>query len=106
MGGARDDYHENWGADYFDPLSRYDGLRAVRVNDLGAYVLGARRSYTPPAPEAPDRTLKVLPNLDVVAVGRPAPAELLMLESYSRRTGDHVWAVSRESLLAAVDAGR
>jgi hypothetical protein len=50
--------------------------------------------------------LKVLPNLDVVAVGRPAPGELLMLESYSRRTGDHVWTVSRESLLAAVDAGR
>jgi hypothetical protein len=104
--GARDDYRENWGADYFEALSRYDGLRAVRVNDLGAYVLGARRSYTPPGPEAPDRTLKVLPNLDVVAVGRPAPGELLMLESYSRRTGDHVWAVSRESLLAAVDAGR
>jgi hypothetical protein len=104
--GARDDYHENWGADYFKALSRYDGLRAVRVNELGAYVLGVRGSYTPPEPEAPERTLKVLPNLDVVAVGRPAPAELLVLETYGRRTGDHIWAVSRESLLAAVDAGR
>lgn len=105
-GGARDDYHENWGADYFDALSRYDGLRAVRLNDLGAYVLGVRKSYTPPEPEAPGRTVKVLPNLDVVAVGSLAPAELLVLESYARRTGDHVWTVSRESVLAAVDAGR
>nr|WP_230416073.1 helicase-associated domain-containing protein [Micromonospora tarapacensis] len=105
-GGARDDYHENWGADSFDALSRYDGLRAIRLNDLGAYVLGVRKSYTPPEPEAPVRTVKVLPNLDVVAVGRLSPAESLVLESYARRTGDHVWTVSRESLLGAVDAGR
>ena len=78
-GGARDDYHENWGADYIGALSRYDGLRAVRLNDLGAYVLGLSMSYTPPEPEAPGRTVKVLPNLDVVAVGRLAPAELLVL---------------------------
>jgi hypothetical protein len=31
---------------------------------------------------------------------------LLVLESYGRRTGDHVWTVSRERLLGAVDAGR
>ncbi|GAA0398819.1 hypothetical protein GCM10009541_47320 [Micromonospora gifhornensis] len=105
-GGVRDDYHENWGADSLDALSRYDGLRAIRLNDLGAYVLGVRRSYAPPEPEAPGRTVKVLPNLDVVAVERLSPAELLVLESYTRRTGDYVWTVSRESLLAAVDAGR
>lgn len=29
-----------------------------------------------------------------------------MLESYARRTGDHVWAVCRESLLEAPAAGR
>lgn len=104
--GARDDYHENWGADYFEALSRYDGLRAIRLNDLGAYVLGLSRSYTPPEAEAPERTLKVLPSLDVVTVGRPSPADLLVLESYARRTGDHVWTVSRESLLEGAAAGR
>jgi hypothetical protein len=50
--------------------------------------------------------VKVLPNLDIVAHGSLTPAELLILESYARRTGDHVWTVSRDSLLAAVDAGR
>jgi hypothetical protein len=104
--GARDDYRGNWGADYLGALSRYDGLRAIRLNDLGAYVLGISRTYVPPEPETPDRTLKVLPSLDVVAVGRPGPAELLVLESYARRTGDHVWTVSRESLLEAAAAGR
>jgi hypothetical protein len=37
--GARDDYGQLWGADRFDSLSRYDGLAAVRVNDLGAAIL-------------------------------------------------------------------
>ncbi len=37
--GARDDYGQLWGADRYDSLSRYDGLAAVRVNDLGAAIL-------------------------------------------------------------------
>ncbi len=37
--GARDDYRQLWGADRYDSLSRYDGLAAVRVNDLGAAIL-------------------------------------------------------------------
>lgn len=38
--GARPDFAHMWGADELAYLSRYDGLTAVRVNDLGAYVLG------------------------------------------------------------------
>jgi hypothetical protein len=37
--GARDDYRSLWGADQLTCLSRYDGLAAVRVNELGAAVL-------------------------------------------------------------------
>jgi hypothetical protein len=37
--GARDDYRSLWGADQLSCLSRYDGLVAVRVNELGAAVL-------------------------------------------------------------------
>ncbi|CAN5164625.1 hypothetical protein BH11ACT6_BH11ACT6_33300 [soil metagenome] len=33
--GARQDFHGNWGGDFFDALSRYDGLRAIRLNELG-----------------------------------------------------------------------
>ena len=36
---ARDDYRELWGADGYDSLSRYDGLAAIRVNELGAAIL-------------------------------------------------------------------
>jgi hypothetical protein len=36
---ARDDYRGLRGADGYDSLSRYDGLAAVRVNELGAAIL-------------------------------------------------------------------
>jgi hypothetical protein len=37
--GARDDYRFLWGTERYASLSRYDGLLAVRVNDLGAAIL-------------------------------------------------------------------
>jgi len=37
--GARDDYRGLWGGDRYACLSRYDGLVAVRVNQLGAAIL-------------------------------------------------------------------
>ena len=37
--GARNDYCGLWGADRYACLSRYDGLVAVRVNELGAAIL-------------------------------------------------------------------
>ena len=37
--GARDDYRELWGTERYDSLSRYDGLAAVRVNDLGTAIM-------------------------------------------------------------------
>ncbi|MGH3191485.1 MAG: hypothetical protein ACRDPY_42075 [Streptosporangiaceae bacterium] len=37
--GARDDYRSLWGADSYPSLSRYDGLRYLRVNELGTAIL-------------------------------------------------------------------
>jgi hypothetical protein len=37
--GARDDFRALWGTDGYACLSRYDGLVAVRVNELGAAIL-------------------------------------------------------------------
>jgi hypothetical protein len=37
--GARGDYRGLWGADGRDSLSRYDGLAAIRVSELGAAIL-------------------------------------------------------------------
>ena len=37
--GARGDYRDIWGGNQLAWLSRYDGLVAVRVNELGAAIL-------------------------------------------------------------------
>lgn len=106
--GARDDYRGNWGADDLDRLSRYDGLIAVRLNELGAYVLGQSPTYEPAGGTdvGVGRVLKVLPNLDVVVTGELRPADHLVLDAFSDRGSDRVWSLSPRSLLAAVDAGR
>jgi hypothetical protein len=105
--GARDDYHGNWGADDLDYLSRYDGLRAVRLNALGAYALGLTDTYQAPAANAAAAgVLKVLPNLDIVVTGELPAADRLTLDAYAQCTADRVWAMREATLLAAVDTGR
>lgn len=102
--GARDDYRDMWGGDFLDYLSRYDGLRAVRLNSLGAYAVGLTTGYE--ANGATRRTLKVLPNLDVVATGDVPAADRLVLDAFAAPMSDRVWSLSAASLLAALDAGR
>lgn len=104
--GARDDHHDNWGADDLDCLSRYDGLRAIRLNPLGAYAVGLTGDYMPPDSGHQPGTLKVLPNLDVVATGTVSAADKILLSSYAEQTNERVWSVSTASLLTAIDAGR
>ena len=105
--GARDDFRDNWGGDDLDALSRYDGLRAIRLTALGANVLGLTDTYQPGGPDTPRaQPLKVLPNLDIVATGDIPAADKLVLSAHAKQTGDRVWTVSAASLLAVVDAGR
>jgi hypothetical protein len=105
--GAREDFRENWGADELDALSRYDGLRSVRLTALGAYALGLTGAYQPSDTEmAHAAPLKVLSNLDIVATGEiPAPQRLLLC-AYAKQINDHVWTVCATSLLTALDSGR
>ncbi|MDQ3760873.1 MAG: helicase-associated domain-containing protein [Actinomycetota bacterium] len=102
--GARDDFRGNWGAADLDYLSRYDGLRAIRMNASGAYALGLAGTYQ--ATDLPTQTLKVLPNLNIVAVGEISAADRLMLDAYTERTSDRVWSLTATALLAALDADR
>jgi hypothetical protein len=105
--GARKDFLDNWGADDLDALSRYDGLQAIRLTALGAYVLGLTGAYQPANQDTTDaQPLKVLPNLDIVAIGDVPAADQLLLSAYTKRTADRVWTASAASLLSAIDAGR
>ena len=105
--GARQDFQDNWGGDCLDALSRYDGLRSIRLNALGAYALGLAPTYQPSTPPSTQvGTLNVLPNLDIVALAHLDAADRVLLSTYATQTSDRVWTVSADSLLTALDSGR
>jgi hypothetical protein len=93
----------------FNMLSRYDGLRHARLNALGAYALGLSGGYRlsgDPAAATATTPLRVLPNLEVVAVASLPVADAIVLETYAERVGDAVWRLRRDKYLASIASGR
>jgi hypothetical protein len=103
--GAREDFRENWGTDDLDSLSRYDGLHAIRVNALGAYVLGLAE-HMPPATAASAQSIKVLPNHEVVALGELPLGDQMTLSAFANNSGERVWQLTAGGLLTAIAKGR
>ena len=88
-------------------FSRYQGLLYLRINPLGAYILGQSERYEAPAPRVLEPTLRVLPNLDVVVARRAElqPNDRAILERFTTRASDDVYRLSRHSLLEAAEQG-
>lgn len=102
--GARPDYGNHWGTDEFDFLSRYDGLRYLRLNALGAYCLGLSDSYSPQLPERPP-LLALEPDLSLRRLRPPEPAEQLQLEQIARAEGPERWSLDAAAILAQSASG-
>ena len=104
--GARPDYHGMWGTDELPFFSRYDGLMYFRINPLGAFCLGSAPACAP-APVEGKAVLRVLPNLEIAAVGEELEqADRLALDAYALRVSDRVWRLQPAGLLAATEEGR
>lgn len=94
---ARLDFYDHWGADNFDFLSRYDGLRYLRLNALGAYCLEIHETYSP-------RRVERQPLLSIdadlsMALLRPAePAEQLQLEQIATPLAADQWGLNTEAI--------
>jgi hypothetical protein len=96
--GARPDFRNNWGTDDLLFLSRYDGLRYLRINPLGAYCLGLATEYRPARVAKP--TLCALEgDLGLRLLREPEPAERLQLERIARTTSSGDWDLDPEALL-------
>ena len=104
--GARRDYHGTWGTDELPFFSRYDGLMYFRLTPLGAYCLGLESDYQP-APVEVKPVLRVLPNLEIAAIGSALEqGDRLALDAYATRVSDLVWRLDAGTLLAAIEEGR
>ncbi|MBI2953034.1 MAG: helicase-associated domain-containing protein [Chloroflexi bacterium] len=103
------DFGEAYGLEDYEYLSRYDGLLAFRLTNLGAYVLGLTSAYTPPIPVAEQGPplLKVLPNLDLVVADatRLTPGDRAFLDRVATARSENVYRLSRDRLLDAAEHG-
>ncbi len=92
---ARKDY-DQWGTDDFRFLSQYDGLHAIKINALGAYVLGINDHYQPDS-------IKLDININTHGIvhidADYIPVDLaIVLQHYAVSQGDHQWQFSKASL--------
>lgn len=103
------DFGGIYGLDKYEYLSRYDGLLALRLTPLGAYVLGLAESYTPSAEtiEPGPPVLKVLPNLDVVVTdaSRLTPNDKILLGRIGSVVSESVYHLDRDKFLDAIREG-
>ena len=103
--GGRDDFYDRWGADDLSSFSRYDGLKYIRLNPLGAWCLGVAGDYQPES-SASGASWRVLPNLEIVSGdARPDPGDALFLDRIAERTSEAVWRLDRDKILARVEEG-
>lgn len=103
--GASDDFRALWGTDELVYLSRYDGLCAIRLTPLGAYILGIDAKYQP-APMTSTVRLSVMPSLVVnVVQGVLNGEEQLVLETWAIPLTPGSWRLDRDLALSAIEKG-
>lgn len=103
---ARTHFQSLWGGDGMTFLSRYDGLMAVRLTDLGAYCLGLATSYTLPARVA-SCALSVSASLRIsVTRGNLSADDVLLLENWASSDGAGSWRLDRDKTMLAVERGQ
>ena len=99
---ARPDYQSCWGAEDEPYLSHCDGLMYIRLNDLGAYVLGLTNEYS-----ILNENEYIIQDADIVYTGKEiAPAEQsIQLDRFTIQQESNRWRISMDSLINAVKAG-
>ncbi|MCF6186722.1 MAG: hypothetical protein L3J49_04505 [Desulfobulbaceae bacterium] len=103
-GVRSDDYRSCWGTDELPYLSHCDGLEYIRVNELGAYVLGHTDRYD----VRNDSTdLFAFEKTDLVFIGDGIipPGQALYLKKIAEQKEIDRWKLSTSSLLAAINNG-
>ena len=103
---ARQDYGELWGTDDLDFLSRYDGLKFIRINNLGAFCFDLAENYELPK-IAVKSSFTILPNLKIKIVGESLTGgEELFLRNFAEKETENLWHLSRELIISAMENGQ
>ncbi|WP_295393139.1 hypothetical protein [uncultured Thiodictyon sp.] len=95
---ARGDYSGAWGTDDFLFLSRYDGLRYLRINPLGAFCLGLATEYRAVI-EARRPLFAIGADLGLNLLREPEPGERLLLERIAKPVSGELWRLDPDAVL-------
>ncbi len=99
-----DDFRNMWGADDLTFLSRCDGLSHIRINTLGAFVLGLTDTYQSSMPVSA-MTLKVMPSLLIGVTSGAPDTQLLLLDTWAEALPDGLWRLDSSKALEALEKG-
>lgn len=101
--GAVTDLRGLWGTDGLTCLSRYDGLMALRLTPLGAWILGKTTEYTPAKPAS---FLSITPELTVKIVDPQQAAQAgSMLERFCIQEDASTFRLDAGKAMQAVEQG-
>ncbi len=103
--GALNDYQNQWGADDLEWLSRYDGLRAFRITNLGACCFGLTDSYVSTQPET-SLKLKVSASLTLHLLSEDLPlSERMLIETWASPSLEGRWQLDPARTRDAIERG-
>jgi len=103
--GALNDLQDQWGGDDLKWLSRYDGLRAFRITDLGAYCFGKSNSYTPIQPET-SLSLTVSSKLAIQLTSPEIQlSERMLIETWATPIKSGLWQLDPTRARDAIERG-
>ena len=101
---VQDNYYDRWGQFDLDYLSIYDGLKYLRLTELGAYVLGVVDTYTDLS-DSTKTPIALLPKNRIRFLQSPSTSEQALLSNYAEEVTNDVWQLSMSKLLAHLENG-
>ncbi|HOW64702.1 MAG TPA: hypothetical protein PK256_05395 [Verrucomicrobiota bacterium] len=103
--GARNDFKGQWGTDDLIFLSRYDGLRYLRLTPLGQFILG-RADHYESREEKSAVSLIVLPNRQIrIENGDLSPDQKLLLENFAEPQCSGLWVLDEARAIRSIEKG-
>ena len=103
---ALNDFRGQWGTDDLVWLSRFDGLRAFRITDLGAYCLGLTDTFQP-TDSTEGLAITVSPRLTIeVTSGQLQPQHKLLLDTWAKQETESVWRLEPLRARDAIERGQ
>ena len=103
--GSIYDYSDFWGTDDLSCLSRYDGLKYIRLTKLGEWILKEEKNYTGVLSQ-PVTQFQISENLEFTLFSdKILPSNKMIIDRLCDPISDRVWSLSKNKLLKLIEQG-